>query len=458
MRRRNYDQRYMEEPIINMKYLLEQPFIITEKELKHLLPEVDYSTYLKSFYSKKIHKFYNSFHEHEWFKERYIYDDYNIEKTKEFLQNYVEFTEKIVKICWDNTNEEIKINVPILNEEYFVDPELINVPKYNIIMKNISSLVPISLIQNLALKCPNSTKFSVLQSDDRESYKRSCIISLQNENNIDDSVRSMRNKSSPSCEFYCDKFILNENNMSFANVSFSQKDILFAKKIIKSLSDRYSVPDVLETIESDLQSFFVKYIEKNLGENEKMKKDAIFKFDKSEILDFYILLLRYVFHYCFYCCRMFGSHMEMARCCGKYHIRSHAKNRDFFTRKLKIYTMDKDFSFMKDIKEEDGMIKHIIKIDEEQYKCNSCIKVFAQAHNVANHIKRKHPELIESIKKDMEIFSAFINKLDPFVLSIIEGINDTHLPSYLLKIEEDIIPVKYDIPKVFSGFLDKPTI
>lgn len=66
--------------------------------------------------------------------------------------------------------------------------------------------------------------------------------------------------------------------------------------------------------------------------------------------------------------------------------------------------------------EEDNVVAtYVQKESEGKYRCTECTKLFKGEEFVKKHVRLKHPNLLESVKADVDLFNTFVR--DPHKMS-----------------------------------------
>lgn len=391
-RKPHYNKHEIDTPI-----LLNSHFLLLPREFYSYLT-TPYSDYKNAFLATKLSEIFDSKQQINWFREFYLTPS----KTNNAHQNYETFMSRAQDFA----------SIRLDNED--VGFKCISYNTNNILIREIGDHVKLEDLANLAKNCPHYLDFQVYLSYNKRYFQRTGIISVSDDADI----------------YSCMEFLNTINNHSFYFEPLAFNSIFFCKSDIQPINNDIHFLLALVNI------FFRRY---NI--NTPVPDGDV---------DFYILLLRCVFNYCYYCVRQFGSSIEMAACCGDYHIRTGLNtNRSIFDRKNKVITEDVDFEHLKTVYGTGEL--YLEQRATGEFLCGICHKEFESKEYFVHHFQNKHSE-----KMDVGSWNRFIDNLDWFLLGIVLGTNSWNVPWFVKDLDINYSHVNetvYDMDQVFSGEL-----
>lgn len=161
--------------------------------------------------------------------------------------------------------------------------------------------------------------------------------------------------------------------------------------------------------------------------------------------------LRLLFYFCPVCCKQYDSQCEMAINCSEHNEKAICQ------RSLDILGHNFDYQSVRSINQDrDGIKRFVVSTPENTFKCKICTKFFSSVSFICSHILYKHLSHGESTDDENGVIRClFTEKIDLFTLDILFGTYDRVAPSYAnISNSESSEPVVYDMPKVFSGFIN----
>lgn len=158
----------------------------------------------------------------------------------------------------------------------------------------------------------------------------------------------------------------------------------------------------------------------------------------------YTEILRNVFNFCTTCCRQYDNRCAMVFHCSKHTVQN------FCSRALDLLGCTRDFPYT-DISPCEGEQERLVsRTPEGRFRCIRCAEIFLSMELVTSHLASRHKELWESIGREHSSFTRFLGRIDPFILTMIQGYTDRVTPPYAT-VTTDKSTVVYDMPEIFSG-------
>ncbi|KAI5160979.1 hypothetical protein NEAUS03_1429 [Nematocida ausubeli] len=178
-----------------------------------------------------------------------------------------------------------------------------------------------------------------------------------------------------------------------------------AKNILLRMSELFGVPDVYKIVCS-LES----------------------KVQKEEIIDLYILALRKIFNFCYYCGVKYDNPYEMVFKCGLYHLRNNnvldesspVEYRKFISH----FEIDR-MGYLKSIPQELSVsLFYVEKQDNNEIECKYCNKKFGSIEFFEKHLERKKHKAHEM---SIKLHSDFIKCIHSLNYQLIHEIERRYL-------------------------------
>ncbi|KAM0686239.1 hypothetical protein COBT_002541, partial [Conglomerata obtusa] len=385
--KRRYYQASAKEIIVDETYLIKSYRMVTEKELS-LLVNYPYKNYLVDFYKDKIKKLFTLHFNNTWFKERYLINKNNKEL---YTKNLDAFNLRINELG----NLKLDANIefpfyPYTQKNIFVSGEL--------------SYESRDKLLEMCSMCPGFNGMEIIISFFKHQILRNIIITLNDSTDVDGSLHFMKDMSNSLYNF--EPLIFKEVFCSVSNLCLEEIDKIFIHTLVKKFAKLYQIEIII---------------------------------DETKDLDYYILLLRFVFNYCYYCVVQYDSQIEMIKCCGCYHIRNNnAGDRKVFNRKNEIITQEKNFDNLrpKTTALDDTFFKNV-KRDISGFLCTLCDKQFETENTIKTHLQKRHNDKIEINENFNKNYNLFLDNIDVKLLNNLEGIEDWKFPIFLHNIEKE---------------------
>ncbi|ADM12337.1 uncharacterized protein Eint_100070 [Encephalitozoon intestinalis ATCC 50506] len=372
---------------IDIFFLLKQQRLVTKRELEMVLPIQSYEDYSTNYYRRRVPEVFDKSLGKEWFIYRYL-DNSFFEQRRKTICNVHSF----------------KIEGPC------------------IIARNIPDSMPGSVIYSIFSKCVNLERFWIQQQTSQNGFSRLCYIILQKEANTQDSIKFMKSILDKGLGVQLEEFDI--SGVSEPEISFEDDDYQMSASIFTSLSRMFDVneEEVLEKYASTLED---SSTERNTAK-------------------FICGALKSIFLYCYTCAHQYDDPLEMMMGC-----RNH-KATDTATRRREFLANYRGFGYLHPKTKEEELNNMTTIVNENHYKCGFCGKSFESEKFIFNHFNNKHEDEIKRIEKSIEDFKKFLQRIDCFMLGVIEGTDDDRIPRFILpNIKDDRIV--YDMGCVFSG-------
>lgn len=398
---------------VDIFFLLNQRKVLTKKEFLAVLPRASYLSYVQAFYRRKLNKIFSACCSSEWFRRRYV--DGGAPGSREAATRLRAFLDSY---AWSPG-------------EPFCDYHC-----NNILVKNIPDTMAYEDVADLAQKCLYFKEFSTYQQEQRRSFGRVGVISIDGD--CDEALGFMESVTDKSLKitFEAARFEgvkVRRSGLRGRGVVEAARDVLAA---LLEICMQHA-PDVAPEGSSSV-----------LGVLEKRAEAS------GRPLDFYAAALRKGFLFCLFCYRQYDTVYEMRVLCGDWHVSAddadeNADVRRMFFRKHEIYMGCRNFDFLKTKNESTELDGFVLRKDADRFKCDCCIKMFSSAEFAKNHVRNKHPDVMEKVSQRIEVFNRFVDGLDFFMISCLSGTDDPHMPSFI-DMAERVEGVRY-MDRVFSG-------
>lgn len=385
---------------VDLKFALQQRKKLTPEEFCLTFPNEDYSEYTKQYYKLKIPRFFEKYSTSKWFIEKF---GKNTEKKYLIQENFKDF-KNLKDFPVLSIDSEIKNRFKDLKGDY-------------LILNKISPEYGWEDFSYFFSKIEGIREFDITKTSYASNYDRKVIAKLSDNFNKEE-IQNEMNK------------ILPNQNKVFITIS---------DEIIKNTIS-------LDVIDQDLINCrkLLKILNSQFGTE--------ILFDTSN-LDEFIIFLRFVFNYCYYCSKLYDTEIEMLYDCGDYHVRDKNVKREIFDRKYKINLMKRDLSFLFNQNIEKELEKFIIITDMKEYKCDLCSQNFKDDQIAKKHIFDEHAAFCKDLEIKHENLQNFIKKIDFNIFSFFDGTDNNFLPMFSVH-EKEGRAVKYDLPRIYKGELN----
>lgn len=165
---------------------------------------------------------------------------------------------------------------------------------------------------------------------------------------------------------------------------------------------------------------------------------SVFGVDASAVsgdcADTYILALRKVFNFCYYCCKKYDSVYEMLLKCGTYHVRGSSLeifNYRKFLLDVAFYSRERGEIFDKEWERKELTLLYR-KEAEERVRCLECGKLFMNEAFAEKHLRNKHSEALERIRAKFERISKVLGLPSYHAFCLLERKED-YLPKHIAR-------------------------
>lgn len=373
-------------------------FILLDREYYAYLT-ASYEDYKHTFLATKLNHIFTSNLDMNWFKEFYLNDQSNLSTTR--LTSFLSNNEYYMSVNLDSVNT--------------LTSKCLSYSTANIFVNNIQSILTHDHLLSIVSQCPGFLSLNMSLTFQKQYFQRTAIISVTSETDVQAAINFLNSINDQDLHFSPLIF----NNMAFNQVDFivTNNDLCYLQKLVQIFYNKYNIK---ETVVLDCT------------------------------VDYYILLLRVVFCYCYYCCVQYCSHVEMVRCCGDYHIRTGLNNvRSLFDRKNKILLLKVDYERVRELYIK-GETEY--KMKDNGFICGKCKKEFESKETYSGHYQSKHFDV--ELK---EKYECFMGNLDIFLLGRVFGTYSNNLPWFVRDLEIEYTYLNdtvYDYGCVFSGSIE----
>lgn len=464
--KRRYYQNANKETTIDETYLIKTFKMVTPDELR-LFVNIPYETYFIEYNKKKLKTFYSKYQSFVWFQENYLTKKTKDESIQIKYNNFLEHCNESMK---ENCATKADNTSTLPNTSFVLPTNLyLNYPKKNIIVKNIKSTDTKENILEFCSKCPGFKDLNIIIMFNKHVIQRYVIIALDDSTNVDESIYFL--KESINNDYVYNPLVFDNIFCKITVLELQENDKKYVISLLQKFSKIYS---------SD---------------------DALFVIDENASFDYNVLLLRFVFNYCFYCAKKFESSIEMVNFCGDFHFRCNnegeennlieninkynidcAKNNNFsfdkytlktnnlkinyevcqkivnlrkiFNRKNEIICMNKNFEALKPKPAEEQFFTGKHKKINNSFSCNFCEKQFETEETIKKHLHKKHNDEYEEIKNEVANYELFLENIDTKLLCNLEGLEDWTVPAFLNYTQQEVEyknETIYDMERIFSG-------
>lgn len=398
---------------VDIFFLLNQRKVLTKKEFLAVLPRASYLSYMQAFYKRKLNKIFSACCNSEWFRRRYV--------------------DGGAPGCSDAA---ARLRVFLEGGAGSTSERFCDYHRSNILVKNIPETMTHEDMEDLARKCLYFREFSTYQQEQRRSFGRVGVISIDGD--CEEALRFMESVTDRSLKITFeaarfDDIKVRRCGLRGRAIADAARDV-FAALLERCLRH---VPDAAQGGCSGV-----------LGALDRMAEAS------GRPLDLYAAALRRVFLFCIFCYRQYDTVYEMRVLCGDWHVSADdadesADARRMLLRKHEIYMGCRSFDFLKTKSESTELDGFVLRKDADRFKCDCCIKVFSSAEFAKNHVRNKHPDVMEKIRGRIRAFNLFVDGIDFFMVSCLSGTDDPHMPSFI-DMAEKVEGVRY-MDRVFSG-------
>lgn len=384
---------------VNLDIALQRRKILTQLEFDSTFPNENYSQYCRNYYKMQFRRFFDKYLHYKWFIERF---QTVTNKKQHILDKYEEF-----KLLHES-------DFPVLSIDQEIKTRMNKLDGQYIVLERIPAYCGMNDINEL---------FSMV-----DGIKNHTITQMSNHNPSNTRVFAA----------------VNTNNMDKLLNDIQEKAPMTIKPATFCIDQKIKLNTIwLKQRESDLTN--LKNIFSML--NQQYRTNITFE---PKSIDHFIIFLRMVFNYCYYCTKMYESEIEMYFDCGDFHIRGNMVQSTVFDRKQKILTAPKDLSFLIEQNIDNELEYHIFKGPGSAVTCSKCKNSFESVVSTLQHMKIHHGGFISELQMNLDSFKKFVKNADINLLIFLDGIDDNLLPSFAVH-ESESYAVKYDLPMIYSG-------
>lgn len=397
-KRKHYEPKPTYQPLTHND-LISLHKLLLKKEY-YQLSNINYQQYKNEYYQEKILKLIQYNKQSIWFQERYF-------KNETFHSKYDEF----VNLIGDKV---ISLDGPE------IDFKLLKYSNKNVLVNNIGDNIKIEEIRQFAEKCPGYESFDCALMHHKGQFQRYGIISLKEDTDVNEAIDSLRTINEST--MFLEPMVFSNIRINKANMSLHKKDMIHVNKLINMYKKKYGLD-----------------------------------FDATKnTIDYNILLLRFVFNHCYYCIKQFDSHVEMAKECGDYHVRTNSSSsRVLFDRKHMVLTQEMNLDSYVD---QYAPYSRCFSLNNNrEFVCSICTKVFESEVHIKSHIQKRHAEEHEkclTLDLNDEEKNLLKKNIDTKIILIMTGLEEWIMPPMIKNMEinyTDENCIVYDMKKIFSG-------
>ncbi|OAG29297.1 hypothetical protein NEDG_01370 [Nematocida displodere] len=389
--------------------ITKQSRLLTEEEFQAVSGrKYNYPQYVRSFYDLRVKDLLvKGYEKQPWFSERAVGSLWAFSDTFMRFRDFV--ASRPCSLRLESTNVESLLQTELFDRyKTGMDPEGVFV----VVIRNLEMGASINeLVEEIKSKVPLK-EWGLGQGGHREGFKKTLYLRL-NEISYEEFKEKTASVLPATAVTMMQQMPRNVpsavrvSGAQFGDACVMKETEKTCKQIIKAMSELLGVPEVAETLKS-----LAAHLEGN------------------EVTDLYVLALRKVFNFCYYCGVKYCSPYEMLSRCGIFHVRSidtfDMSNPDSHTDSLSFYGLDRA-EYFKDML---GPTADIFMFStgrvagptgESEYVCKYCMKRFESEEYFEKHLSRKHVEYDAYIR----LHKAFISVITSLNYQIIEFIEQT---------------------------------
>lgn len=366
--------------------------------------QIEYSRYFVDFYELHLKDaLIKGYHQQPWFAER------NYCKMWKFEESFVEFRDFAV------SREGASMLLTVDNAENLLGSEIFDKYKGDIgaeegllaVIKNIPAEASVNQLLDVLKNLTDISECGITQHRMAENNTRTIYAPTDAE-----SFKTLKEKLDgilPEQSIVILQQLpphgpgsLREVGAQFGDVYELQRTKQTCKEILRAMSNLFFVPQVPETLQA---------LEKSVA--------------SEEVPDMYVLALRKIFNFCYYCGMKFDNPYDMMLKCGSYHVRSMKKisyhSPALHTESLSVYLLERRLQF--ETKKKEGSSIKLFYAEgssPDEYICKYCGKKFMEEQYFVKHLTRKHVEY-EAYLKLQESYNKVIESLTYPVIEMIEN-------------------------------------
>ncbi|KAI5172513.1 hypothetical protein NEFER03_1588 [Nematocida sp. LUAm3] len=439
-KRRHTEEEFQEEQMTEMskqsfyEYVLNSSRLLLKEEFeKTFSSSFSYSKYFESYY--KIHLkelLVKKYNKSPWISEM------DLVREEEISDCFMEFRDFISSFHGSMALDSSNLDNLLKKDLFEIDAKNDNGFSL-IVIKNIGTEESIRKAVQKIEKLSSVKKWYVSQHGIKDQFLRSIFVQIETETvpSVKEALAPFFSSSSlfslgalPKNDLSC----VREVGKQFCDKHVMRSSETQCKKILRSISALYRMPEISETLET-LES----------------------RVSSEEVGDLYILALRKIFNYCFYCKEKFSNSYELLTCCGALHVRNSQKI-DMMIPKAVIrssgfYALNR-MSLFQEMKQEIDPTTFCNEPEKtDEYMCRYCGKKFTSLEFFEKHLNRRlHPEYEAYTKLHAEFFSVIFSLKYPVIEIIEQKGSSIPLDAYQRK---EVIEKKPETLISYSGLLKK---
>lgn len=385
--------------------------LVTEEEFALLgFPSGEYPLYLDRFYTKALHLAYAAgLGKESWFVERGLCHGKDAE---------LRDLERFEQAMRAHPNCELtSANSRNLLESSFMEVGAGGCAGL-IVVKNIGPSFSVREFLAAARELPLYRGHSVTQHSYKEGLRRT--IYLETEEGREDEYKQMLQPELPRTSILIVQKVdakdprgIRETTSQFGTEKAKRAALADAKEIFEKMCNVFGSAEARERVRA------IEEAAQNRGAGAPP--------------DMYVLALRRIFSFCYYCGCKYDNVYEMLFKCGAYHVRGDMAgifNNRRFRASIAFYKRKREVSRLEGIYEAGELAKMYVQEGDERFRCTECGKAFMAMEFIEKHLRNKHPEKVAEISGSREWFDAVLRELDYHLAELIERTEDP-LPKYL---------------------------
>lgn len=381
--------------------LLSKCRLLKEKELEMLTGRLSYPEYFRMYYEVRVKELVrNGLLEKKWNAEKDLW------RLRSHRDSFMEFRDFMA-------NTQCPIELVTGNKENLLESELFDKFKGEesgssrvIMIKNIGRDISINeLIEKIEGKV-EVEDWAVSQGSFSMNFQR--VLYIRTEVQLDDFKKKVS------------EYVERENTITeqyLPSIDSGQA----VKEIGKQFSDKYA------KIETERQTRYILLRMSELfgvSEVYKTVSSLEVKVRKEEVGDLYILALRKIFNFCYYCRVKYDNPYEMVFKCGLFHLRSadmlDQSNPVEHANKAQVFERDR-MAYLNGIPKEIDVRIFCKDRNNGEIECKYCDKKFQALEFFEKHLQRKNHSEYEMYIKEHEILVECIRSLSYQLVDEIES-------------------------------------
>lgn len=389
--------------------------LLAKDEFDIITGKISYNEYFARYYEIWVKEMLiDGLLDKQWYKERNLWTLVGYPDTFMEFRDFIANKPGDIRLLCENTQSLISTELfdRIKSDSPEKDPV--------VIIKNIKESTSIDAIVEEISQDVGLVEYAVSQGDMYENYTKTMYIITEIEEK--DAIEVLSKKSILKDSMVFIQYLPCATSSKFirkAGKQFNDKYVLAAaekqsRAILERMSELLKVPEVYTTIAS-LET----------------------RVRPEEIADLYILALRKVFNFCYYCGIKYDNVYEMVFKCGVYHVRNmHAldeSNTDEHMKKMQDSFMLDRVNFLKAVPRSIDIRTFCAETKEKDgIECKYCDKKFEHLEFFKKHLERKNHREYE---KSVNLHNEFLKCIESLNYQLINGVEKRNhiVPSELYK-------------------------